>query len=331
MNTGLPLLSVIIPVYNAEEYLNRCVESVRNQTYSNLEIILIDDGSSDKSGEICDKYAAEDKRIRVIHKQNGGQSSARNMGLDIASGELIGFVDSDDYIQSNMYEFLFYLMNKYHADISCCNYERLDKSGHIRFCSDDLDEELVLSGKESLRMLLSQQKIIYAPWNKLYKRNDFWDKNRFIDMIYEDQEITARCLANAKSVIYSGKPLYYYWRNEKSTTMQEFSAKQFDAVNARKLMIPIYQKHCPELVDEVKISYITTGIFILHKSSKNKKFKNERKKLCKDMDSFLKENRGLPFTKNQKMKIRLYKMSLPIFDLGVKIFNLTDRNNSDTI
>ena len=113
----MPTISVIVPVYKAEAYLHRCVESIRNQTFYDLEIILVDDGSPDNCGAICDEYAKIDSRIKVIHKENGGASTARNWGLEIATGEYIGFVDSDDYIHPQMYQLLYYYMKKDGSDI----------------------------------------------------------------------------------------------------------------------------------------------------------------------------------------------------------------------
>ena len=115
------LISVIIPIYNVEKFLSFCIDSIVNQTYKNLEIILVDDGSTDNSGKICDEYALKDNRIKVMHKQNGGVSSARNVGLNIAKGKYIGFVDSDDYVENDMFEILHNLIIKNNVDISCCN------------------------------------------------------------------------------------------------------------------------------------------------------------------------------------------------------------------
>ena len=112
-----PLISVIVPVYNVEQYLPKCIDSILAQTYENLEIILVEDGTKDSSGVICDEYAAKDARIRVIHKENGGLSSARNAGMEIARGEYFGFVDSDDWIEPEMYENLMALAQKYDADV----------------------------------------------------------------------------------------------------------------------------------------------------------------------------------------------------------------------
>ena len=125
------LISVIVPVYNIEAYLRKCIDSILAQTYTNLEIILVDDGSTDNSGEICNEYAAKDARIRVIHKGNGGLSSARNTGIDIATGKYIGFVDSDDYLAPDMYEKLLGAIVNNHADISVCNVHHVDENEEL--------------------------------------------------------------------------------------------------------------------------------------------------------------------------------------------------------
>ena len=118
-------ISIIVPVYNVDQYLENCIESILNQTFKDYELILIDDGSTDKSGEICDKYEKKDNRIKVIHKYNGGLSSARNAGLDLACGKYIGFVDSDDSIHPEMYEILYDLQQIYNADISVCSFKKV--------------------------------------------------------------------------------------------------------------------------------------------------------------------------------------------------------------
>ena len=118
----MKLLTIVVPSYNVEKYLNRCVDSVLKQTYKNLEIILVDDGSTDCSGKICDSIKEKDCRVNVIHKQNGGLSSARNAGLDVATGDFIGFIDSDDWVTEDMYEYLLGLFNKYEVEIVSCSY-----------------------------------------------------------------------------------------------------------------------------------------------------------------------------------------------------------------
>lgn len=138
-------ISVIVPIYKVENYLNRCVESIRKQTYRNLEIILVDDGSPDACGEMCDRYAQEDSRIRVIHKENGGLSDARNAGIEVATGEYIAFVDSDDWIDDKMYEVLYSTLLKYNADIAECSYRNLyaDCIVEETNCTGNVVEEII--------------------------------------------------------------------------------------------------------------------------------------------------------------------------------------------
>ena len=166
------LISIIIPVYNVEKYINKCLESVINQTYRNLEIILVDDGSEDKSGKICEEISIKDNRIRVIHKENGGLSDARNIGLDNSNGEYIAFIDSDDFIERDMIEFLYYNINKYDADISICSNYIFDEEE----CIDNSTKEIkVYNRLEILKEVLLDEKIRSYAWNKMYKRDLFYN------------------------------------------------------------------------------------------------------------------------------------------------------------
>ena len=149
-----PLLSIIVPIYNVEQYLERCIESIINQTYKNLEIILVDDGSKDNSGTIADTYASKDNRIKVIHKENGGLSDARNHGLDQSKGKYIMFIDSDDFIDSSMCEILFETAEKYFSDIVSCNYYIYRNKNHISVHPMSIQEdEKVFSGIDILKYL----------------------------------------------------------------------------------------------------------------------------------------------------------------------------------
>lgn len=171
------LISIIIPVYNVEEYLSACLKSVIGQTYKNLEIIVVDDGSTDKSGMICDEYCNRDNRITVIHKKNGGLSDARNAGLKAAKGQYIGFVDSDDWIAPEMYEILYQSCKMYEADISFARY----KDVAMEACQDDFiddshesknDSRLVVRSEQYLESILTENGVIESNWSvwvRLYK------------------------------------------------------------------------------------------------------------------------------------------------------------------
>ena len=141
----MPKISVIVPVYNVEKYLRKCIESILNQTFREFELILVDDGSTDSSGKICDEYALKDSRIKVIHKENGGASSARNAGLDVAKGEYIGFVDSDDWIEMDMYGELYRLIKENNTDISVCGINNIKD---IKYKNENLKEKIQIIKKE---------------------------------------------------------------------------------------------------------------------------------------------------------------------------------------
>lgn len=164
------LISIIVPVYNMEQYLDRCVASILHQTYTDLEIILVDDGSSDSSPSMCDEYARQDSRIKVIHKRNGGLSDARNAGLSVATGSYIGYVDSDDWIEPNMYERMYKACIQNDAQIAVCKYKAVFKD---RTIDKGSDETVVLSREELLNIYIFEHKkyVIYnSVWSKLFKR-----------------------------------------------------------------------------------------------------------------------------------------------------------------
>ena len=208
------LISVIVPVYKVENYLARCVDSIIAQSYDNLEIILVDDGSPDNCGKICDGYALNDDRIRVIHKENGGLSDARNRGTEIACGEYITFVDSDDYIAPNFIEYLYDLLTKNNTDISCCCMVKTDNDS----AEFDLDSTLlkyqVMSGKECCHALLGDLYLtLVTAWGKLYKA-EIVKKHLFpIGKKHEDEATTCKYYYEAEKVAIGNARLYAYYQN----------------------------------------------------------------------------------------------------------------------
>ncbi len=212
-----PLISVVVPVYKVEEYLNKCVDSIINQTYKNLEIILVDDGSPDNCPKICDEYAKKDNRIKVIHKTNGGLSDARNAGIKEARGQLIGFVDSDDYIDNRMYEYLYGLIKKYDADISNCGFRNF---GIINEDSPVPKKEIVLNTSESLKMLAENTIVSNYAWNKLYKKELFINNNIEypVGKIMEDIATTYKLFESADKLVVGTEIHYYYLKRENGIT-----------------------------------------------------------------------------------------------------------------
>ena len=217
----MELISVIVPVYNVESYLEKCIESIQNQSYKSLEIILVNDGSTDSSGDICDKYAACDKRIRVIHQKNGGISSARNTGLEVANGDYIAFVDSDDYIELKMYEDLLNILKEYNLDIIECGSFK-DKNGMITGGCNDVQIE-IYEKDDALRLAMHDG--FTSVWNKLYKR-DIVINIRFPEgRKFEDSAISYLYVANANRVGHINRSYYYYRLNLNSITQTSFDPK----------------------------------------------------------------------------------------------------------
>jgi glycosyltransferase involved in cell wall biosynthesis len=206
------LVSIIIPVYKVEQYLRNCVESVINQTYTNWEMILVDDGSPDHCGEICDEYAAKDSRIRVIHKANGGLSSARNVALDLPpSGEFVTFLDSDDFWNHEYLETLMDLQQKYYADLVQCDFDRGSAS-----VFPQKKETVNIDVLDNHEIFLSEKSNIVM-WGKLYKTSLFDGIRMPVGLYNEDDWTTWKLYYRAKTIVVTSQPLYYYTINPNST------------------------------------------------------------------------------------------------------------------
>lgn len=207
INIQLPLISIIVPVYNMEIYLRKCIDSILCQTYKNIELILVDDGSTDSSPQICDEYAELDDRVKVIHKHNTGQADSRNKGINIAKGEYIGFVDSDDWIDADMYEVLYNTIVDTGADISICGtyYEYKNKVEVIYDCG----RTYIYDNKEAIKAVYLDSNIKSYSCDKLFKReiiaNDYPDIRYF-----EDLSVLIKWIANANKIVVVGKAKYHY-------------------------------------------------------------------------------------------------------------------------
>lgn len=224
-----PLITIIIPVYNVEQYLEKCLDSVINQDYPDLEIILVDDGSPDQCGEICENYAKKDARIKVIHKKNGGLSDARNVAIDIALGEYITFVDSDDYVSSDYVSTLYELIKKNNCKISA--------SGYIRFGQDDVlkdgnkvIKEYLFSRDNAIKEMFYQKKFDTSAWAKLYHRSLFSDRLRYpVGLLYEDLPTTYKLFQKSDNVAFSTKETYFYLSRPTSIEGSPFNQKKIDS------------------------------------------------------------------------------------------------------
>lgn len=210
------LISVIVPVYNVRPYLKRCIDSIIAQTYSNLEILLVDDGSTDGSGELCDAYARQDARVQVIHKKNAGQAAARNDAIDIARGSYLGFVDSDDFIDCRMFEILYQDLTEHDAQISIVTFQEFTEEKEVTVSRNLMSIECQ-AGEKILQKLLLEEKIGDFSWNKLYRRELFKEIRYPVGRMMEDQGIMYKLVDQCTKVTYRPIRLYFYYQRPDST------------------------------------------------------------------------------------------------------------------
>lgn len=247
MSNTNSLISIIVPVYNVEPYLRQCLDSIVNQTYSNLEIILIDDGSSDGSPQICDVYASKDNRIVVIHKENGGQSEARNRGLDICKGEFISFIDSDDWVERDYIEILYNELTLHNSDISIINHNHFSLDGTYNSIKAFKNE--TISNIDALKLLITKEPIQHLLMcGKLYKKELFNEIRFPVGQIFEEHLICYKVYYNSKKITSCNKVLYHYLKRSDSTMGQ--------AVNID--YIPMWSEQADYFIEkkEFKLAYI---------------------------------------------------------------------------
>lgn len=264
------LLSVIVPVYNTEIYLERCIDSIISQTYKNLEIILVDDGSTDRSGIICDEYKQKDERIRVVHQKNAGPSAARNCGLDIARGKYIGFVDSDDYIAADMYENLQRCM-KAGIDITCCGTISIRKSKSIVCCK--MNRQRIFNTEEAIFELLKGDFISFAVWDKLFRKSVIGNSRFPQKRLCEDLPFTYQVIKKSKKVIHIGNTEYFYCYRENSRSKSDFSLKRLDYIFFTRDIYRDVNRMFPQLSKIAEYRYFINMDYLICQieNSRNKK------------------------------------------------------------
>ena len=260
-------ISVIIPVYKVEEYLDKCVESVVNQTYENLEIILVDDGSPDNCPKMCDEWAQKDKRIKVIHKENGGVSSARNNALEKVTGDYICFVDSDDTIHPMYIEILLKNLKESKADISVCNWKKVYdiNNPQNKEYKEKQKSLMTFEGNEVFDLLYNKKvPLIMALWTKLYKKEIF-ENIRFPEVVIaEDDAIIHLVLSNCKKLVYSNYTLYNNTQRGNSLTASSFSKKKLHALKVFKSRIEFIEKNNSDFLNQSIHHYIRILILYYH-------------------------------------------------------------------
>lgn len=254
------LISIIVPVYNVEPYLARCVESLLRQTHEHLEIILVDDGSTDGCPRICDHYAEKDLRIQVIHKGNGGLSDARNAGLKIAQGNFIGFVDSDDWIADDMYSTLLNCLQKHGADVAECGYV-IAEGGHNPDEVKGDGGELVFSAEDALKELLLERSLKTVVWNKLYRKSVLEGEFFPFGKYSEDVFWTYRVLGRSRAVVCTEKSMYFYFQRAGSIMDDSFNVRRLDALEGQQERLSYIKNRFPMLSSLAEFRFFLFSLY----------------------------------------------------------------------
>ena len=314
------LISIIVPVYNTEKYLKRCIESLIHQTYSNLEIILINDGSKDHSKEICLEFSKKDKRIHYLEQTNQGAASARNFGIKQAKGAYIGFVDSDDVISLDMFSTLYHNLVTYQADLSICEVVRFQKetsftnSNHIA----------IYDVKEALQVLLEDKKICSYSVNKLCKKELLQNVQYPIGKLQEDVGTVYQFITNAKKIVYSDSKLYGYYTRENSVTTsisEKFIYDYFEMIEKRAKDLKKYN-----IDEDITLNRVNVilGMFIdlsqnkhLLKNQQLKQFINQKYQELKKLNTTSIQKRN---TKKHNLLIRILLWNRRIFYIIMPLY-----------
>lgn len=331
------LISIIIPVYNVEKYLCECIDSVANQTYKNLEIILVDDGSTDDSGKICDEYALKDARIKVIHKENGGLSSARNAGLNVFSGSYLMFVDSDDYIDSDMVEYLYHY--RVQQGITCCGMNIKLYNGLLikrvaqKYCEWNCREAIKNYLKSEILVYSGKDKCSYnigsSSNNKLYDKVIFTQLRYKVGVICEDIDLLFDILFACKKIIVLPEAKYTYRQREHSITNKAFSIKRLDYFEARKKQELEMIRKMPEYTSYASTLTVLAGISIISQIGMlSKKERKQYRCHIEELINEIRKRKNVYKYITNKERIKLYILLLncniymPIVNLAKNIIKL---------
>lgn len=262
------LISVIVPIYKVEEYLEKCIDSLVNQTYINLEIILVDDGSPDSCGDICDEAAKHDNRIKVIHKKNGGLSDARNAGMKVATGEYTSFIDSDDFISLDFYQTMFDVMKKTSCDIVECGVLKVKPDFEDSHNVSKIMSEKAYSARDALVELINDGEFHQHVWNKLYKREAVGDIIFEKGACNEDEFWTYRVFGNAKKIVKIDTKMYFYLQRPGSIMGVGYSLKRLDALRAKKERQAYLEKNYSDIAHSGKSNYFLSCYYAYKASTK---------------------------------------------------------------
>ncbi|GAU77783.1 glycosyltransferase [Fusibacter sp. 3D3] len=312
------LVSIIIPVYNVEKYLERCLDSIIDQSFSNFEIILINDGSTDNSPSICETYALSNDKIKVVHQNNKGPSAARNSGLDICCGEFVMFIDSDDFVDSNMIRTLYSDLEQGNADISICNSIKFKSIEDLKTYPNKTNF-IEMTSEEVLEWLLTDHELC-VPWGKLYRKRLF-DHLRFdLEHYNEDMFIIHQLFHLASNITYNSSALYFYSQESESLTRSNFNYRKLDMVEATKLWKEFMEINYPNLALKANTLFMTvmintcTSLSEMKDEFGKKTYREYRKIISKNCLSYIKAE-----DVNQRDKIKAILIMLNLYKYFVKL------------
>ena len=313
-NYGNELISIIVPVYNVEQYLEKCVDSIVNQTYKNLEIILVDDGATDSSGKLCDKLAKIDNRIKVYHKENGGLSDARNYGVERATGEYIGFVDSDDYIDAEMYEKLYEAIKKENVDVAECNLKIIYPEREELFTEQNYYN--VCTKQEYLEEYLKIEKIFGSACVRLIK-SDISKKLKFpVGKLYEDTYYAYDLINVADSYVIMDAPYYNYLMRENSITNAKFNPRIFNLIEIVEEFHNTVYENYPGLEEAADCRRMYAYFSVLNSILLEENYRDNE--YYSEILSYFKRNyisllKNKYINRNRKLSIILIKLNIDLY------------------
>lgn len=318
------LVSIIVPVYNVEKYVSKCIDSLLKQTYKNIEIVLVNDGSKDNSYKICEELSKKDNRIHLYTKENGGLSSARNFGIKKASGKFITFVDSDDYISDTFVETLYVNLVDTNADISCCGYQMIYDNKIIYI--NNGNEIKIYDKITALEKLYLTNDIGMIFCNKLFKKELFENILFPIGQCFEDINTIYKIIDKSNIIVYNPECKYYYIQRSDSINGKNFKNKKFnvsiyDLYNANMEVYSFLNKNYPDVAKKVIVQIINYNLRVINQmiryNVKNDNIINTTLEIIKENKCYIKKSKN---SKAKKFQITLFQRSLCLYSIFVKIY-----------
>lgn len=327
----MPIVSIIVPVYNAEQYIKNTIESLRNQTLKDIEIVLVDDGSKDKSLEICKDFEQLDCRVIVVHQENSGVSVARNTGLETCTGKYIGFSDADDEMKPDMYEKMVKILEESDSDMVVCGSEIHNFDGSVEYRYNQ-SNTIVYSKDQAISKFLLGDKFCIGVWSKLYKRevalSSRFEKGK---KMHEDKYYIFNTLLNSNKICYFDMPLYIYIKHDQSVTYSNFDRRWFDVVYFSSEILKTVNDNIPEHVNEAKYNDIYSKMFVLRRlfwSNKHKDYAKEALELQTDITRNMDKDVFKLLSKGNKIEFWLLKNNVWLYTVLVRTYHsfYGDRN-----